>query len=473
MFKRVVLLMAVALSCPRAHADAAADSRQLAREVFKQLIEINTEDSIGSVTAASEAMAARFRAAGFPEGDIHLLGATDRTRNLVVRLRGTGKRRPVLLIGHLDVVEARPEDWCTDPFKLVEKDGYYYGRGAQDMKSGDAVMVATLIRMKKEGFRPDRDIILALTAGEESGLSNGVAWLTTHARPLVDAEFVLNSDGYGVVMEHGKPAFVRIEATEKVYADFQLTVTNPGGHSSLPVPDNAIYRLAAGLERLATYEFPFELNDVTRSYYARRAPLEKGQRAADMQAILRTPPDPMAVVRLSASRFDHALLHTTCVATRLEGGHANNALPQMARAVVNCRILPGHSAEETRQTLMHVLADPQIAVRYIAEDGQILDTAESKHGFAPPALRPDVTHALEQTAEQLWPGVPVIPSMSTGASDAVYASAAGLPTFAVDGLAMDIEDVRAHGRDERIRVASFDRAVDFYYPFLKALLAYH
>jgi len=472
MFDRTMILMACALLCSVAHADAGADTRQLARDVYKQLIEINTEDSIGSVTAASEAMAQRFRDAGFPEGDIHLLGATDRTKNLVVRLHGTGKRKPVLLIGHLDVVEARPEDWTTDPFKLVVKDGYYYGRGTQDMKSGDAVMVATLIRLKKEGFRPDRDIILALTAGEESGLSNGVGWLTTHARPLVDAEFVLNSDGYGVIMEHGKPSIVRIDATEKVYADFQLTVTNPGGHSSLPVPDNAIYRLAAGLDRLASYEFPFELNDVTRTYYTRRASMETGQRAADIRAILATPPDPVAIVRLSADRLDHAMTHTTCVATRLEGGHANNALPQMARAVVNCRILPGHSAEETRKTLITVFADPKIAVRYIGEDGQILDTAESKHGFAPPALRPDVLQALEKVAAQFWPGVPVIPAMSTGASDAVYASAAGLPTFAVNGLAMDRDDVRAHGKDERIRVESFDRAVDFYYPFLKALLAY-
>jgi len=462
----------ILLSSQVAGADAAADTRALALDVFKQLIEINTADSAGGVTTASEAMAKRFRDAGFPESDIQVLGATDRTKNLVVRLRGTGKKRPVLLIGHLDVVEARREDWTTDPYQFVERDGYYYGRGTADMKDGDAIMVATLIRMKKEGYRPDRDIILALTAGEESGLNNGVAWLGKNRRDLIDAEFVLNHDGSGAESDNGKVVYVRIGASEKVYADFQLMVTNPGGHSSLPVPDNAIYRLAAGLDRLAHYEFPFELNDVTRAYYSRSLDLAAGQRAADIRAILKTSPDADAIARLSQDRMDHALTHTTCVATMLTAGHANNALPQMARANVNCRILPGHSAEETRQTLIQVLADPQISVKYVGENGQIYDDATSKHGMQSPMLRQDVMSALEKVSGRMWPGVPVIPSMGTGASDAVYASQAGLITFEANGVAQDRDDHRQHGRDERIRVAAFDKGVDFYYDFLKAVIGY-
>jgi acetylornithine deacetylase/succinyl-diaminopimelate desuccinylase-like protein len=467
-----VAAVAALLCSVLARADAAADTRALARDILKQLIEINTADSEGSVTAASESMAQRLRDAGFPESDIHVLGATDRTKNLVVRLRGTGKKKPVLLIGHLDVVEARREDWTTDPYRFVEKDGYYYGRGTSDMKDGDAIMVATLIRMKKEGYRPARDIILALTAGEESGLNNGVAWLGKNRRDLIDAEFVLNHDGSGAESDDGKVVYVRIGASEKVYADFRLEVTNPGGHSSLPVPDNAIYRLAGGLERLAHYEFPFELNDVTRAYYSRSIALETGQRADDVRGILKTPPDADAIARLSRDRIDHALTRTTCVATMLSGGHANNALPQMARANVNCRILPGHSAEETRQALIQVLADPQISVKYVGEDGRIFDDATSKHGMQAPVLRQDVMSALEKVSGRMWPGAPVIPTMATGASDAVYASQAGLITFEANGVAQDRDDHRAHGKDERIRVAAFDQGVDFYYDFLKAVVGY-
>lgn len=480
MIHRVIAVVILTLLCGRAVlADVKTDvkpdpaTRQLALDVFKQLIEINTADSVGSVTAASEAVAQRFRDAGFPESDIHLVGATDKTKNLVVRLRGTGKRKPILLIGHLDVVEARREDWTTDPYQFVVKDGFYYGRGTQDMKDGDAIMVATLIRLKKEHYRPDRDIILAMTAGEESGLNNGVAWLGKNQRDLIDAEFVLNHDGSDVMKESGKAVYVRIGATEKVYADFQLTATNPGGHSSIPVPDNAIYELTAGLERLAHYQFPFELNDVTRAYYERTAAGTTPERAADIKAMLATPPDAAAIERLSRDRIDNAMMRTTCVATRLEGGHANNALPQMARANVNCRILPGHSAEETRQTLITVLADPKIVVRYVGENGQIFDDAESKHGMAMPALRPDVMSALEKVAGVMWPGVPVVPSMATGASDAVYASEAGLSTYEVNGVAVDRDNMRQHGKDERLGIEDFNRGVDFYYPFLKAVISYH
>ena len=315
------------------------------------------------MTTAAEAMAQRFRDAGFPDSDMQIMGPNDRKKNLVVRLHGSGKHKPVLLIGHLDVVEARREDWTTDPFQFVEKDGYYYGRGTQDMKDGDAIMVTTLIRFKKEGFVPDRDIILALTADEEGGTSNGVDWLIKNHRELIDAEFVLNHDGGGILSEQGKPQFMTVDASEKLYSDYQLTVTNPGGHSSLPRPDNAIYHLADGLARLEHYQFPFELTNITRAYYERMAKITTGERAADMRAILKTPPDMAAVARLSKDPIDNSIMHTTCVATRLNAGHANNALPQMAQANVNCRIIPGHPPEEIRQELEKVVADPKISVK--------------------------------------------------------------------------------------------------------------
>lgn len=442
-------------------------TKQYAHDVFKQLIEINTTDSVGNVTTAAEAMAQRFRDAGFPESDIQILGPNDRKKNMVVRLHGNGKHKPVLLIGHLDVVEAHREDWTLDPFQFVEKDGYFYGRGTQDMKDGDAVMVTTLVRMKKGGYVPDRDIILALTADEEGGRSNGVDWLIRNHRELVDAEFVLNHDGGGVTLEHGKAVTMELDASEKLYADFRLTSTNPGGHSSLPVPDNAIYHLAEALTRLEHYQFPFELNNVTRAYYQKLAETSTGEHAADIKAILKTPPDMDAVARLSKDPTDNSMTHTTCVATRLSGGHANNALPQMAQANVNCRILPGHSSEEVRQALVQVVADPKVPVQYVGNLGQVTDHAADRVSYAPPPLRPDVMKPLEKVTAEMWPGTPVIPAMGTGASDGVYTNAAALPTYGVSGEAIERDDVRAHGKDERVPVDSFYRAVDFYYRFLK------
>src|SRR6267143_4214466 len=353
----IVICLLLAMASPSQIDDT---TRQLSHDIFKQLVEINTTDSVGNVSTASEAMAQRFRDAGFPQSDLHLLGPNDRKKNLVVRLHGSGKHKPVLLIGHLDVVEAHREDWTTDPFRFVEKDGFYYGRGTQDMKSGDAIMVTTLIHFKKEGYTPDRDIILALTADEEGGKSNGVDWLLKNHRDLIDAEIVLNHDGGGILSDHVKPVMMMVDATEKLYADFQVSVTNPGGHSSLPRPDNAIYSLADGLARLKNHQFPFELNEVTRVYYERMAEGETQERAADMKAMLKNPPDADAVARLSRDPIDNSTTHTTCVATRLNAGHANNALPQRAEATVNCRILPGHSAEEVRQELVNILADPNI-----------------------------------------------------------------------------------------------------------------
>ena len=446
-------------------------TRKLSHDIFKQLIEINTTDSLGNVTTASESMAQRFRDAGFAESDMQILGPNDRKKNLVIRLRGTGKNKPLLLIGHLDVVEAHREDWTTDPFSFVEKGAFYYGRGTQDMKSGDAIMATTLIRFKREGYIPGRDIILALTADEEGGKSNGVDWLLKNHRELIDAEMVFNHDGGGILSDHGKPLMMTVDATEKLYADFQLSVTNPGGHSSLPRPDNAIYLLANALMRLEHYQFPFELNQVTRVYYERMAKVETPARAADMRAILKTPPDSAAIARLSSDPIDNSTIHTTCVATRLNGGHANNALPQRAEANVNCRILPGHTAEEVRQDLIKVFADPTITVRYVDSFGNISDTASGRKSFPPPPSRRDVFGPLEKITEEMWPGTPVIPDMATGASDGVYTMAAGLPTYQISGIAIDRDDIRAHGRDERLGVDSYYKGVDFYYRFLKAVTA--
>jgi acetylornithine deacetylase/succinyl-diaminopimelate desuccinylase-like protein len=445
-------------------------TRKLSHDIFKQLIEINTTDSVGNVTTASEAMEQRFRDAGFAESDMQIAGPNDRKKNLVIRMRGTGKHKPLLLIGHLDVVEARREDWTTDPFSFIEKDGFYYGRGTQDMKSGDAIMATTLIRFKKEGYTPDRDIILALTADEEGGRSNGVDWLLKNRRELIDAEMVFNHDGGGILGDHGKPIMMAVDATEKLYADYQLSATNPGGHSSIPRPDNAIYSLTNALNRLEHYQFPFELNEVTRVYYERMAKVETLERAADMKAILKTPPDDEAIRRLSRDPIDNSTMHTTCVATRLDAGHANNALPQRAEANVNCRILPGHPAEEVRQELVKVFTDPAITVRYVDNAGNVFDTAAaSRKSFPPPPLRRDVFGPLEKITEEMWPGTPVIPDMATGASDGVYTMAAGLPTYQISGIAIDRDDIRAHGRDERLGIDSYYKGVDFYYRFLKAV----
>jgi acetylornithine deacetylase/succinyl-diaminopimelate desuccinylase-like protein len=466
---RPILLAVTLLSLLAAVAGARSQTndatKQLARDIFKQLIEINTTDSAGSTTVAAEAMAKRLRDAGFPASDMYAGGPNPRKGNLVARLHGTGAHKPILLIGHLDVVEARREDWSIDPFQFVEKDGYFYGRGTLDMKSGDTFLLMAMIRMKQEGYKPDRDIILALTADEEGGDFNGVDWLIQNHRDLVDAEYVLNPDAGSFQLVNDQKSLVAIQASEKLYQDFALKVTNPGGHSSLPVADNAIYHLAEGLARLEHYKFPFELNEVTRAYFGRMSLIVGGPVGADMKAILRNPPEEAAVARLSNLPFYNGITHTTCVATRLEAGHANNALPQMARANVNCRILPGHSSEETRATIIQVLGDPQISVE------AVFTGVGGGKSNPPSPLRPDLMNTLEKVSTGMWPGVTVVPVMETGASDGAISRAAGLPTYGISGMWMDVNDDRSHGRDERLLVWSFYEGVDFYYRFLKALTA--
>jgi len=437
---------------------AETDHDRLAREIFQELIEINTTDAAGDTTKAAEAMAARLKAAGFPASDVQVLGPNPRKGNLVARYRGAGTRKPLLLLAHLDVVEARRDDWSVDPFRFIEKEGYFWGRGTTDDKAMAAVWVATLIRFRQEGYVPDRDLIVALTADEEGGNFNGVQWLLSQRRDLIDAEYALNEGGESH-MKGGKHLLNSIQPSEKTYQSFGLEVRNAGGHSSRPIKDNAIYRLAEGLTRLSRYEFPVRLNEVTREYYRRMSTLYSGQTAADMTALARNPSDRAAAVRLSVSPHNNALLRTTCVATQLEAGHAENALPQTARATVNCRILPGESAAEVRATLVRILNDSKIAVSSLA------DAVSSP----PSPLRPEVMGAVERITTEMWPGIPVIPMMSTGATDGLYLRNGGIPTYGVSGFFENVDDTRAHGRDERLGVKEFFEGCEFLYRLVKAL----
>jgi len=466
-----------AFLCPSIPAEnplptASPADRDEAREIFKQLIEINTTDTPkGSVTAASVAMQKRFLDAGFPAEDVHLLGPDPNKQNLIVRMRASGSptQKPVLFLCHIDVVEALPSAWSTNPFEFVEKDGFFYGRGTQDMKESDAALVATFLRLHREGYKPRRDLILALTADEEGGKFNGAAWLVKQHRDLVDAAFVINPDSGGVELNHGRAVVADVEATEKVYADYQITAINPGGHSSRPRPDNAIYELMAALNRLAAYSFPFELNEVTRTYFKNLAAQETSQTAQDINAILATPPDMAAATRLGAEPSFNSNFRTTCVATRLSGGHANNALPQTAQANVNCRIFPGHSPEEIRQQLISLFADSKLSVKYVSDAGKVSDTAPERKAIVPPAPLKEVFDPLTRLTQAIWPGVPVTPVMENGASDSIYFAQAGIPCYGYSAIALERDDVRAHGQDERLPVDSYWKSLDFFYSFSKAL----
>jgi len=428
---------------PLARAQSLDPTNQLARDIFKQLIEINTTDSVGNVTTAAEAMAQRLRSAGFSENDLHVAGPNDRKKNLVVRLRGTEKRKPILFIGHLDVVEALRSDWSMDPFEFIEKDGFFYGRGTEDMKEGDAILVTNFIRLKKENFLPDRDLILALTADEEGGSANGVDWLLKQHRDWIDAEYCINLDGGEFEKENGKRILAAIQASEKVYVDFQFESLNPGGHSSVPTPDNAIYHLAGALARLQSFSFPVQLNEITRNYFERMGALTPGQESADMKAVAKEPPDPAAVRRLSENAYYNSLLHTTCVATMLSGGHAPNALPQTARANVNCRIFPGQDPQEVLKTLQRVANDPKVKISIVAQtdaDGKAVPVVP----VPPSPLLPEVTRAMEKTLSSIWPGIPLVATMSTGATDGKYTRIAGIPTYGISCMFFDKNDDRSH-----------------------------
>ncbi|MBR0751344.1 M20/M25/M40 family metallo-hydrolase [Bradyrhizobium jicamae] len=449
-----------ALFATAASAEGLTEQQQFARDIYKELVEINTVTATGDTQKAAEAMAARLRAAGFPDSDVHVFSPAPRKGNLVARLRGSGARKPILLVAHIDVVPANREDWSVDPFKLTEQDGYFYGRGSGDDKYMAAAHITNLIRYKKEGYKPDRDIIVALETDEEILDSNalGIQWLIKNHRDLIDAEFALNEGG-GVGLKDGKAIRNTVQTSEKVSIGYLLSVKNRGGHSSLPRKDNAIYRLAEGLVRLSNYHFPVNLNETTRVYFTRMAEIESKPNADDIRAILAAQPDPAAAARLSENTGYNAQLRTTCVATMLEGGHAINALPQLATAKVNCRILPGEPVDGVRATLERVLADKEIE---IAPTGKAVLSD-------PSPLNEEIIGSIEKLSKEFWPTATIIPVMSTGATDGSYLRNAGIPTYGHSGLAGDVDDNRAHGKDERVLVKSFYEGEEYLYRLVKML----
>ncbi|MDH3990352.1 MAG: M20/M25/M40 family metallo-hydrolase [Gammaproteobacteria bacterium] len=433
--------------------------QQMARDFLQELIEIDTTDATGDNTAAAQAMADRLLTAGFPPEDVQVLGPVEGKGNLVARYRGRDSgRKPLLLLAHIDVVAADPDDWTLDPFTFIEQDGYYYGRGTTDDKDEAAIHIANLIRMKEEGFQPDRDIIVALTADEEGGTHNGVIWLLENHPDLIDAEYALNEGGGGA-MKDGIHVANAVQASEKVYQTFILEITNPGGHSSLPLKDNAIYHLADALVRIRNHDFPVSLNEVTQMFFERSAELEEGELADAMRGVLASPPDPSAIAYFADTPYYNSRLRTTCVATRLDAGHAENALPQRATATVNCRVLPGESIDAVHNTLETVIGNDNISI----------SRAASANPSPPSPLTPEVLGAIEAITEDMWPGVPVLPTMSTGATDGLYLRIAGIPVYGVSGLFGDIDDVRAHGQNERIRIESYFEGQEFLYRLTKSL----
>jgi acetylornithine deacetylase/succinyl-diaminopimelate desuccinylase-like protein len=454
------IVAAALCTCGPAWADPLSADQQRALDIFKELVEINTVTATGDTLQAAEAMAARLRAAGFSGPDLQVLSPAPRKGNLVARLRGTGARKPILLLAHLDVVEARREDWSMDPFKLTEQDGYLYGRGTSDDKFMAAAFVANLIRYKQEGYKPERDIIVALETDEEILDRNamGIQWLLRNHRQLIDAEFALNEGG-GVAMRNGKAFRNSIQTSEKVVVNYRLEVKDRGGHSSQPRKDNAIYRLAEGLVRLSKFNFPIRLNETTRAFFERAAGQESEQLAAEMRSVAseRSDLEALSIVRLSSIPFYNAQLRTTCVATMLDGGHAGNALPQTVRALINCRVLPGEAIDEVKATLVRVLADEQITITQLGQP--VLST--------PSALRQEIMEAVGKVTAEFWPGIPTIPTMSTGGTDGSYLRNAGIPTYGTSGLASD--ENRAHGRDERVHTKAFFEGNIYLYKLVKLL----
>ena len=455
---RLLAALCLSIACLGAAVMPPDAEQRLAREIYKEMVESQSGYTTGATTPIAEAMAARLKDAGFPEADIFVGGAVPRKANLVVRYRGTGARKPILLLAHIDVVEAKREDWTTDPFTFVEKDGFFYGRGTSDDKAQAAVWIANLIRYKREGFRPDRDLIVALTADEEGGGTyNGVDWLLKNKRELIDAEYCLNEGARGEMVD-GKRVANDISLGEKVYTDFTLEVLNKGGHSARPVPDNAIYHLAGGLYQLSTFAFPFRLSEVTRAYFHQMSKVESGEMAADLEGVANGSEEAMRKVA-AASPAMNAMLRTTCVATLLEGGHAKNALPQRAATNINCRVLPEDPVEYVLETLKRVVADDQVAV-----------TIKTNEGASPTSpMRSDVLKGVARITDTLWPGVVTVPAISVGATDGRYLRVAGIPTYSVQGFFQERNDVRAHGRDERMPVRSFYEGQTFLYELVKTL----
>jgi len=434
--------------------------QQIARDILRELVEIDTTQA-GNTTIAAEAVAARLLAEGFPQEDVMVMGPTEDRGNLIVRYRGRGGdtgRKPILLMAHIDVVAANPEDWELDPFTMHEQDGYFIGRGTRDDKDDAAVHISNLIRMKREGFQPDRDIIVALTADEETGDQNGITWLLENHRDLIDVEYALNEGGDGLIRD-GVHVANQVQATEKIYLDYQLETTDPGGHSSVPRKDTAINRLADALVRIRAHDFPVVLNEVTSLYFERSVELADEEMATAMRAITQKPLDSSAVAYLSKIPRYNAMLRTTCVTTMVNAGHAENALPQRAAANVNCRMLPTESASAVLETLITVIGDSRISVTEIWPEMP-----------SPPSpLTDELLSAIEELTEEFWPGVPVIPTMGTGATDGLYLRNAGIPVYGVSGTFYDIAVDTRHGLNERVRIDSFFEGQEFMYRLVTRL----
>jgi acetylornithine deacetylase/succinyl-diaminopimelate desuccinylase-like protein len=451
----VVLLLPAGLAAQQAppHAD-----RRLARAILAELVAINTTQDSGA-TRAARALARRLTAAGFAARDVQLAGPRPRKQNLVVRLRGRGSAKPILFLAHLDVVEARREDWTVDPFRLTERDGWLYGRGTIDIKDEAADLVTNLIRLKRERYVPDRDIIVALTDDEEGGDDNGVQWLLGNRPEWIAADYAINLDAGGGQMQHGRRLRNPVQTSEKIYATYLLEVTGPGGHSSLPERGNTIYTLARGLDRLSEYAFPVRLTETTRGFFDRLGAQIGGETGRDLQAIAAGRADSAAVERVSETPMYNSSMRNTCVATMLQAGHAENALPQRAQATIQCRLLPGESPAAIRDTLARVVGDTAVKVTIHGEP----------EGAPESPVNPQVMTAVEEATHALWPDVIVLPVMDPWSSDGVRLRRAGTPVYGVSGVFYDIDDVRAHGRDERVLAEAFDQGVEFTYRLMKAL----
>jgi acetylornithine deacetylase/succinyl-diaminopimelate desuccinylase-like protein len=458
-----VSLASAALTASAAAAATAplppAPDLALARDMLKALVEIDSTHSHGSSEAA-KAIQSWLLSAGFAAQDVQFIAPPEHPTkgSVVVRYHGARPQNAVLFLGHLDVVDAAAADWSFDPFKLTEKDGWYYGRGTIDMKDGDAALVESLVRLKHEKFMPAHDLIFAFTADEEAGgESNGPAFLLKEHRDLIDAAMVINLDGGGGNTKNGKRQYFEIGTSEKTYVTFSLETTSPGGHGSLPGPDNAIYKLAAGLGRVESLKFPVTLTATTRQSFDLLAALESGPLASDMHAVATLPPDLAAAERLSQNVRMNAQLRTTCVATLISGGHAENALPQRARATIQCRMLPGDSVEHVQELLVATLADPAIHVS--------LDAAPIISPESPPTAL--LLQRAAKVAHSMWPDVTLIPTMATGFSDDRRTRNAGIPSYDISGVWQDVDENRAHGRDERIGVLAYDESVEFTYRLIK------
>lgn len=458
LYRTTLFLLAILLLPRLALADDLTSHQELAKGILKELVEIDTSIADGNITTAAEAMATRLRDAGLAEADIFVGGPVAHKGNLVARIRGTGEMPPLLLLAHLDVVNADPKDWIKHPFEFIEEDGWYYGRGTSDDKHMAAMWVANAIRYLEEGFIPNRDLIIALTADEEVGPHNGVVWLLENHRDLIEASFALNEGGGGSIRD-GVYVSNAIQAAEKVYQSYRLSVRNPGGHSSMPRSDNAIYALADALLKVQAYKFPFELNDVTREVFRMSAEGVEGPYGDDLRAILQGPPDADAVARLSQNTGFNAVTHTTVVATQLDAGHAENALPQSAEATLNARIMPGTSAQAVHERLIEIIDNPEVEV-------SLIGTAVTSD---PSPLSPEIMDAMTRITEEMFPGAKVIPTMLMAFTDGKYLRNAGIPTYGVSGVFNGSEPTGIHGQDERIRAKSFFEGQEFLYKLVKSL----